>query len=191
MPVDTSYANRGQVGPRGQLGPGNTLSRLGGKAKAGKIRLAAQLSLGQSFADPRFQRYANAASAIRRMHFTRLAQMVGGGECGPAPSSVIASAALQLAASRFAFEVEGDMLKGSKLADASRQNLLAAHELCAKEAEAKRRATQANPSTHLATAISGVSRDAIRETIRELAPSISLLEPGITPGNSSDQGKRG
>jgi hypothetical protein len=49
----------------------------------------------------------------------------------------VASASLQLAASRFAFEVLGDMTLGSRLADASRQNLLAAHELCAREATAR------------------------------------------------------
>jgi hypothetical protein len=68
---------------------------------------------------------------------TSLARDVGGGVCGTAPSSIIASAALQLAASRFAFEVLGDMVLGSRLANDSRQNLLAAHELVAREAQAR------------------------------------------------------
>jgi hypothetical protein len=42
-----------------------------------------------------------------------------------------------LAASRFAFEVLGNLALGSRLGDASRQNLLAAFELCAREAGAR------------------------------------------------------
>jgi hypothetical protein len=44
---------------------------------------------------------------------------------------------LQLAASRFTFEVLGDMVLGSPLANDSRQNLLAAHELCAKDSQSR------------------------------------------------------
>jgi hypothetical protein len=97
------------------------------------------VALGESFADPRFDPYARAARAFRRAHVDALARSVGGGHCGPGPSSIVASAALQLAGSRFAFEVLGDMALGSRLADSSRQNLLAAHELCAREAQARPR----------------------------------------------------
>lgn len=83
--------------------------------------------------------YARAARGFRKAHITTLARSVGGGHCGPAPASIIASAALQFAASRFAFEVLGDMTLGSRLANDSRQNLLAAHELCAREAQARPR----------------------------------------------------
>jgi hypothetical protein len=68
---------------------------------------------------------------------------VGGGVCGPAPSSLVASAALQLAWSRYLSDraaTDGDpelALKASRLAEASRQSLLAAHELAAKEALAR------------------------------------------------------
>jgi hypothetical protein len=109
------------------------LGALGGAATAGQTRLSGRLALGDSFADPRFEPYAKAARTFRRTHVTRLAQTVGGGQCGPAPSSIVATAALQLAASRFAFEVLGDMALGSRLGNDSRQNLLAAHELCVKE----------------------------------------------------------
>ena len=74
---------------------------------------------------------------------TSVAKTVGGGVCGPAPSSLVASAALQLAWSRYLGDVaaetgDPDMaLKASRLAEASRQSLLAAHELCAKEALAR------------------------------------------------------
>lgn len=113
------------------------MSALGGKARAGKSRLARRVALGDSFADPRFAPYAGAARAFRRLHVKQLAQNVGGGTCGPAPASIIATAALQLAASRFAAEILGDLALASKLGNDSRQNLLAAHELCAREAKAR------------------------------------------------------
>lgn len=125
---------------QGRLADHESARRLGargGKAKAGQTALSASVGLGKRFSVPEFQPYAKAARAFRRTQVTRLAQTVGGGECGPAPASMVASAALQLAASRFAFEVLGDMKLGSQLANDSRQNLLAAHELAAKEAQAR------------------------------------------------------
>jgi hypothetical protein len=124
------------------------LGALGGRARAGKSRLAVRLALGETFADPRFTPYAKAAKAFRRAQVAALARDVGGGRCGPGPSSIVASAALQLAASRFAFEVLGDLVLGSRLADGSRQNLLAAHELAAREALARPR-----PANHVLAAI--------------------------------------
>jgi hypothetical protein len=112
------------------------LGRRGGLAKAGQTRLGGSLGLAKTFADERFEPYAKSARAFRRHEVSRLARTVGGGVCGAAPASMVASAALQLAASRFAFEVLGDMVLGSRLANDSRQNLLAAHELCAREAKA-------------------------------------------------------
>lgn len=113
------------------------LARRGGLAKAGTTRLASGLGLTGALADERFRPYRGVAEAFRRAQISRLAGVVGGGECGPAPSSIIASAAWQLAASRYAYEVLGDVQLGSRLANDSRQNLLAAHELCAREAKAK------------------------------------------------------
>lgn len=116
------------------------LGRRGGAASSGQTRLARRLALGDTFADPRFEPYSKAAKAFRRVQVARLARDVGAGQCGPAPASIVASAALQLAASRFAFEVLGDLSLGSRLADASRANLLSAHELTAKEAQGRTRA---------------------------------------------------
>jgi len=122
---------------RGLFARGNSIASLGGRSRAGQPRLARRLGLGGAFADPRFEAYVRSARAFRKHHVSALARTVGGGYCSAAPSSIIASAALQLAASRFAFEVLGDLALGSRLADASRQNLLAAHELCAREAAAR------------------------------------------------------
>lgn len=129
----------------GTFRPGaSTAQSAGGSASREMTRLARRLTLGDSLSDPRFEPFARAARAFRRAQVTLLARSVGGGHCGPAPASIIASASLQLAGSRFAFEVLGDMVLGSRLADASRQNLLAAHELCAREAQARPRAAQSS-----------------------------------------------
>lgn len=72
-----------------------------------------------------------------------LARSVGGGQCGAGPASVVTTAALQLAASRYCFDqasTTGDpdlFLKASKLGDASRNNLLSASDLCAAEASSR------------------------------------------------------
>jgi hypothetical protein len=121
------------------------MAARGGEAHGGKTRLACKLALGDTFAEPRFLPYANSARNFRREHVMQLARDVGGGHCGPAPSSIVASAALQLAASRFAFEVLGDLQLGSRLANDSRQNLLAAHELCAREALSRPKAPASVP----------------------------------------------
>lgn len=115
----------------------------GGLAKANRVRLARSLGLGLGPGDAAaFAPYRRAASSFRRHHTAELARMAGG-HCGAGPSSMVASAALQLAASRFLFDVgtsAGDpatIKTASQLADASRQNLLAAYELATREAQAR------------------------------------------------------
>jgi hypothetical protein len=137
LPVEAGDPSRPDRGADGRFARGNSESRKGGKARAGSTRLGSRLALGESFADPRFEPYAAAARAFRDAQVARLARDVGGGECGPGPSSMVASAALQLAGARFAFEVLGDLTLGSRLSNDCRQNLLAAFELCAREAKAR------------------------------------------------------
>jgi hypothetical protein len=126
----------------GTFAPGAcTDQSKGGRSRAGTTRLARRLGLADVESDPEFAPYRRAAADFRRTHVTGLARSVGGGTCGPAPASIIASAAWQLAASRFLFDTaHGDLAKltaASKLANDSRQNLLAAHELAAREAQAR------------------------------------------------------
>jgi hypothetical protein len=119
----------------------STDQRKGGRSRAGNTRLARRMSLEGLEVDPSFRPYKRAAADFRRTQVHALARTVGGGKCGPAPASIIASAAWQLAASRFLFDTaQGDLEKltaASRLANDSRQNLLAAHELCAREAKAR------------------------------------------------------
>jgi hypothetical protein len=139
----------------------STDQRKGGQSRAGATRLARRMGLTDLDADPAFAPYKRAASDFRRAQVMNLAHTVGGGHCGPAPASIIASAAWQLAASRFLFDTAaGDTDKltaASRLANDSRQNLLAAHELCAKEATARPRATT-DIATYLGMRPSGGSK---------------------------------
>ena len=123
-------------------GPGTSASAIAGnRTKKGQSRLSCRLGLGGMPPDERVQPYLRSARAFRRVKVAELARTIGGGYCGPGPASFVASAALALAWSRFCYEVLGDPLNGSRLADASRQNLLAAHELCAKEAQSRPQTT--------------------------------------------------
>lgn len=119
-----------------------TAQARGGKARAGKVKLASKLGL-----DPlpleAFASYRRHAERFRREHCKAIAVTVGGGICGTGPSSMVASAALALAASRFLYDTHnGDAAKlaqAARLADSSRQQLLTAHELAAREAEARQK----------------------------------------------------
>lgn len=129
----------------GLFAPGNNLAKRGGKAHANHLRLTSRMGLKDLDEQNRFRPYKRAAVSFRRAQCALLAHSVGGGLCGPGPSSLVASAALQLAWSRYLSDTaaeSGDpelILQSSRLADASRANLLAAHELCAKEAQARQR----------------------------------------------------
>jgi hypothetical protein len=116
--------------------------RRGGRARARKLRLVDSLGLSKLAVDSAFAPYRSAAEEFTTAHLASLASEAGG-HVGPGPASMVASAALQLACSRYCFDracIEGDpalMRQGSQLADASRQNLLAARELAVREAQAR------------------------------------------------------
>lgn len=124
----------------------------GGKARRGWTQLADTLGLAGPSADPTFEPYRREALNFANQHKAHLRRNVGAGELSPAVRSFVMSSALQIAASRWAFD-SGQPELGSRLADSSRQNLLAAHELAARDAEARRKA----PST-LAALLRGPGR---------------------------------
>lgn len=119
------------------------LARSGALAAHQSRQLAALLGLWAPDESHAYAPYTRLAREWRDNHMRQLAATVGGGEVGPGPASVISSAALQLAASRWLFDRGtelGDakmLLDASRLADASRANVLSAHELAAKEAAAR------------------------------------------------------
>ena len=135
---------RSERTPDGRWAPGaRTAQVAGGAAKRGKSRLTARLGLLALPEDSTFAPYRRAASTFRRVQCTELARTVGGGVCGPGPSSVVASAALALAWSRYFSDkaaATGDpelAMRSARLGETSRQHLLAAHELCAREAASR------------------------------------------------------
>lgn len=145
MPVDAGADGRTAAIEAGRFAPGNRRSVLGGRAKRGKSRLTARLGLSTLAEGDEFRPYRQAAATFRRVQCSELARTVGGGVCGPGPSSVVASAALALAWSRYFSDLgasSGDAelaMRSARLGETSRQHLLAAHELCAREATARPR----------------------------------------------------
>ena len=154
VPADTRTDCPSDRGAGGRFRPGNTLAAAGGRAKRGKARLASRLGLARMPEGAAFGPYAASAATFRRVQCAELARTVGGGVCGPGPSSIVASAALALAWSRCLSDLAARdanpelAVRAVRLADASRQSLLTAHELCAREAEA--RAKSAGPVDPLA-----------------------------------------
>lgn len=122
-----------------------TAQAAGGRATRGKTRLAAKLGLVRLPESASFAPYKASAATFRRVQCAELAKNVGGGVCGPGPASIVASAALALAWSRYFSDLAastGDpdlAVRAVKLASDSRQMLLTAHELCAREAQARPR----------------------------------------------------
>jgi hypothetical protein len=120
-----------------------TAQSEGGKSRRETTRLARRLGLSTVPDCAEFAPYKKAAVDFRRSHCSSIARSVGGGFCGPGPSSIVATASLQLAASRFLFDLAGRkpslklFAEASRLANDSRQNLLAAHSLCALESRAR------------------------------------------------------
>jgi hypothetical protein len=156
VPADTSVSDAAKVlelagvirSPGGSIADSasaKVLGRRGGLAKAERDRLLAETpalvsKLGLRGVVPEaFLPYLNDAEEFAVAECKRLAHLVGGDEgCGMGPSSMVQSAALQLAGSRFAFAA-GDLITGSRLADASRANLMSARDECAREAQARPR----------------------------------------------------
>jgi hypothetical protein len=143
LPASAGSDSPTDRGQGGRFAPGNKIASAGGHARAGKTRLADRLGLATLPAGNAFAPYRASAVTFRRAQCATLAATVGGGVCGAAPSSLIATAALQLAWSRFLSDraaLTGDpslAMTASRLGDASRQSLLAAHELCAREGQAR------------------------------------------------------
>jgi hypothetical protein len=137
---------------RFQAGAGTSeLAREGARAAHESRQLAALLGLWTPPDDHAFAPYARLAREWRDAHMATLSATVAGGSVGPGPASIVSTAALQMAASRWLFDrgaEAGDarmLTDASRLGDASRQGLLAAHELAAREAAAR----QLDPAAEL------------------------------------------
>lgn len=131
-------------GKRHRLVKGSAEARAvaakGGAARAARRRLEAQLStlgLGDLAASPELKTYIAEAELFREACAAELCELAG--SVGASVSSMLASAALQLAGSRYLFILAGRekrplkaekvFARSSSLADSSRQNILAAYHL--------------------------------------------------------------
>lgn len=88
------------------------LGQKGGLTKARRVRLIDSVGLKKIADDASFKLYRDAAEEFVSHNLGELAKSAGG-TVGPAPSTMVASAGLQLAASRWAFD------KGAEENDAS------------------------------------------------------------------------
>lgn len=144
VPAPTRPAAERDEAGRLRAGPGTTeLARAAARALHEGRQLAQLAGLWEAPEGHAYQPYARLAREWRDAHMAQLSATVGGGRIGPGPASVVSSAAMQMAASRWLYDLgaqHGDskaMLDASRLADASRANVLSAHELAAKEAQAR------------------------------------------------------
>jgi hypothetical protein len=144
VPSNADEACRTASTETGRFAVGNRRSVLGGRSRQGQSRLASRLGLACLPDSDAFAPYRRAAATYRRIQVAELAKSIGGGHCGPGPASIVSSAALALAWSRF-FSDEaartGDSelaMRSARLGETSRQHLLAAHELCAREAKCRK-----------------------------------------------------
>jgi len=107
----------------------------------GRVKILECLGLVDLPADVSFHPYLIQAEAFAQAEVTRLAAEVGAGHCPINAASIVQTAALQLASSRWLFATaEGNASKlsaASKLGDSSKQNLAMAHELTARTAKAR------------------------------------------------------
>lgn len=146
-PAPASPAPSRRKGGQLEKSPGTTeLASVAGKASAEARQMRRLMGLQTVPSDHPARPYTTLARQFRDHHMRELAASIGGGVVGPGAASIVSSAALQMAASRWFSDLgmlhasPKHLLDASRLADASRQNLLAAHELVAREAEARRRA---------------------------------------------------
>jgi hypothetical protein len=152
VPAPARPAPQRDATGRFQVGAGTTeLARAGGLAAGEARQLGQLLGLWEAPEGHPYAPYARLAREWRDQHIATLAASVGGGRIGPGPASVVSSAALQLAASRWLYDLgtqSGDakaLLDASRLADASRANVLSAHELAASEAKGRPKAAADYP----------------------------------------------
>jgi hypothetical protein len=121
-----------------RFGKGNAYAKLGGLARAAKAReLRALTGLGLRGATPAdLSPFLDDAHEFAASEVKRMALECGGGICAPNAAALVQQAALAMAASRAKYAM-GELSEGAKLGVEVRQNLLAARELCVREAQAR------------------------------------------------------
>lgn len=150
LPAPARPVARRQDGKLANSESAKALGRLGGLAKAERVRLVSSLGLQKLAESAALKPYWSAAEEFTAHHTKELAALAGG-SLGSGPSSMVVSAALQLAASRYLFDIGAQtggpalLKQASALANDSRQNLLAAYELAVREAQSRKPANADAP----------------------------------------------
>jgi len=136
-----------------------SLGRRGGKASQLYGRILRSLGLVELAADHAFHPYEVAGQDFADTYIASLARMFDG-TCGEGPASIVKTAGLQLAVSRYFYDLgkqTGDVKllgQASQLGNDSRVSAGSAYELQSREAEARRKAAPAqSPHDALAAAI--------------------------------------
>lgn len=173
QPVDSAEmleSNRAALQLHGRLTKGNAsaIAQMGGRAKLGRPSLVSTLGLSKDLepASDAFRPYRRRANAFRRAHCDSLS-LLAGGECGTGPSSLVATASIQLAVSRWLYDAgtkaatpDVSLLKEARQqGDSSRQNLLAAYELAVREAQ-RRGKKDVDPLTIIETKQRAAAKEA-------------------------------
>lgn len=143
--------------------------------------------------DPRYAACMRAAGTYRKARTRELFELHGYVSAGA--SSLLSTAAINLAASRFLYEkfaLEGDinLLKvATKLSDSARQNELAAWELCAREGTARKKLAMADQGVPWIAQVDGDAKKLGRKTNlerKEADREREILQAGPLPEIGGD-----
>jgi hypothetical protein len=151
----SSPVNRRQNGTLADSQSAKELGRRGGQARALYARILRSLGLVELAPDHAFHPYEAAGQEFADAYIASLARMFDG-YCGEGPASIVKTAGLQLAASRFLYDQgkqSGDaklLGQASSLGNDSRINAGAAYELQSREAVARKGAQKTDPGATLA-----------------------------------------
>lgn len=143
LPNQAAPLARTETGQIADSATAKALGARGGQAKAARIKLLSGLGLQTLAENSNFKPYERAGQDFIKAHLLNLAGCVGG-SVGPGPASIVCTAGMQLAASRFVFDLAaaagdpGLFHRASTLGNDSRQNLLAAYELARREGESRK-----------------------------------------------------
>lgn len=179
--------------PGGPFRKGNPVAVLGGPAKKGKVALAATLGITADMAEQfpdELRRMLNKGASYRRARSSELARLAGG-ECGAGASTMVATASLSLAASRYVFglaALEKDGVQRvklfalyAKLADSQKQHELAAHSLAMLESKGRPNRGQADPFAGLRAPLPAPeSNRAVRSDMDNTTSAVRASGPALT-----------
>jgi hypothetical protein len=165
--------------------------KAGNKAARGRRPMLARLGIKlgpDAHKNKAYQGHLRLAEAYRRRRITEL--RVTHGFVSVAAMSIMATAALQLAMSRYMMELaveaaDMDLIKkASSLGNDARQNELAAWELCVREASTKSRQA-ANQAPWLAGSKGEAVKLRVPDVEPEVAPSVTAYSGAGETGNTT------